>query len=101
MKSGYYEKISGDEVNAINEESKEKICLILVIKNNFSKKPNLKYIGERLNEKKEGFGIQTWQDGASYIGSFKNDRACGYGCFQHSDGDNYIGKKRVKNVIKR
>jgi len=52
----------------------------------------LKYIGERKNGKKDGFGIQTWNDGASYIGSFRNDKACGLGCFQHSDGDNYVGK---------
>ncbi len=54
-----------------------------------------KYIGEKVNSKKEGFGILTWLDGTNYIGTFKNGHAHGYGCFQHQDGDNYIGSSFI------
>jgi hypothetical protein len=40
---------------------------------------------------REGFGIQTWRDGAKYVGYWKNHMASGLGKFCHSDGDVYIG----------
>ncbi len=40
---------------------------------------------------REGFGIQTWRDGAKYVGYWKNHMASGFGKFCHSDGDVYIG----------
>lgn len=68
---------------------------MIVTKNTFSTKPKLKYLGYRKFEKKDGFGIQSWQDGAVYQGFFKNDRATGFGRFQHSDGDSYIGSTYI------
>lgn len=51
----------------------------------------IKYVGEMVGQIREGFGIQTWMDGAQYIGQWKKHKASGQGVFHHSDGDVYIG----------
>ena len=74
------------------------------INNNMKSQDNsvtFKYIGELKLDKKEGFGIQLWENGASYIGKFKNDKACGFGFFQNDDGDKYVGMIKVYYNIYR
>lgn len=50
------------------------------------------YKGEWKNSKKEGYGVQTWADGARYEGFWKNGKAHGKGKFFHTDGDIYEGE---------
>ena len=75
---------------------------------------NCVYKGEYEGKYKQGFGIQTWKDGAIYKGyffegkanylgiflhsdgdvyrgEFKDDRACGFGSYKHANGANYEG----------
>ena len=52
---------------------------------------NAVYIGQVLNGKRHGKGIQIWDDGAKYEGSWENDKSNGYGTFYHIDGDVYQG----------
>ena len=63
------------------------------------KKPCMKseyevvYRGEwNFLNKREGRGIQIWQDGSKYEGYWKDDMANGYGRMIHSDGDVYEGE---------
>ena len=42
---------------------------------------DFKYIGEKSQDKKEGFGIGIWDDKIKYIGTFKKNKANGYGKF--------------------
>ena len=41
--------------------------------------------------KKDGFGIQKWQDGTLYMGQYVDGKANGKGFLDHSDGDLYWG----------
>lgn len=60
-------------------------------KSNFEDKTS-KYNGEYENGSKQGFGIQTWKDGAVYRGYFYDDKANFIGIFVHSDNDIYKGE---------
>ena len=40
---------------------------------------------------RNGFGVQTWPDGAKYEGEWVNGKAHGKGKFTHVDGDIYEG----------
>lgn len=51
----------------------------------------MKFLGNKINGKKEGFGIQEWQDGSSYIGIYKNSKSNGFGKFIHPNGDFFKG----------
>jgi hypothetical protein len=42
------------------------------------KKPS-KFIGELNNNKKNGFGLQIWENGTSLVGVYNNDYIEGYG----------------------
>lgn len=53
---------------------------------------NFTYNGEYENGNKQGFGIQTWKDGAVYKGYFYENKANFLGVFEHSDGDVYKGE---------
>ena len=53
---------------------------------------NYTYNGEYENGNKQGFGIQTWKDGAIYRGYFYENKANFIGLFEHSDGDIYQGE---------
>lgn len=44
-----------------------------------------KYLGGTRNEKKEGFGIQKWNDESKYIGLYRDDYAEGFGKFRFGD----------------
>merc|ERR1712157_80860 len=39
---------------------------------------------------RDGFGEQTWNDGAKYSGEWRENRAHGKGRFIHVDGDIYM-----------
>lgn len=52
---------------------------------------NYVYNGEYENGCKQGFGIQSWKDGAIYRGLFYENKANFIGLFEHSDGDIYQG----------
>lgn len=53
---------------------------------------NYCYNGEYENGMKQGFGIQTWKDGAVYIGYFYLNKAEFIGTFIHSNGEVYKGE---------
>ena len=78
--------------NPLENINKEMISLTTSskIKNNFSNHTT-SYIGSKLNNLKDGFGIQKWSNGAKYIGYYKNDKAHGLGKFLTSD-DTYEGE---------
>lgn len=45
-----------------------------------------KYEGYKLNGKREGFGIYTYQEGGRYEGEWKNDLMCGKGKLFYQSG---------------
>lgn len=49
------------------------------------------YIGEFLNDRREGRGAQQWSDGSSYEGDFHQDRRDGQGVQKWSNGETYEG----------
>ena len=51
-----------------------------------------KYIGEKQNNLKEGYGIYIYSDNGRYEGQFKNDKKEGFGIYYYSNGDDYIGE---------
>lgn len=52
---------------------------------------NVVYTGQILRNKKHGFGVQRWADGAQYTGQWHNNSACGAGIFKHNDNDSFVG----------
>ena len=50
------------------------------------------YEGEWRDNKRDGYGIQSWPDGSKYIGQWENDKANGHGKLYHADGDVYDGQ---------
>jgi len=51
-----------------------------------------KYIGEKVNNLKEGYGIYIYANGGKYEGQFKNDKKEGFGIEKYSYGDIYMGE---------
>lgn len=64
-----------------------------------SKKNVFKYIGGVKEGKKEGFGIQKWNDSSKYVGTFKDDLVEGCGKFRNKEGIFIHGNKvqRINN----
>jgi len=56
------------------------------IKKSFTTK-KYKYIGDTLNDKRDGFGVCDFLNGKVYIGMFRNDMRNGYGKIIHPNGD--------------
>ena len=52
---------------------------------------NGKFMGEYLNEKREGKGIYIFNNGDKYEGQYKNDLKNGYGIYIYKNGDTYKG----------
>ena len=52
-------------------------------------KVNLRFLGEYLNGKKEGFGVYVWGDGRRYEGFWKEGK-------QHGDGIFHLDKESIK-----
>ena len=51
-----------------------------------------KFEGEYKEDKKDGYGIFTWQNGNIYKGHYKNDIREGYGEMCWTDGSYYKGQ---------
>ena len=49
------------------------------------------YVGEWLNGKQHGKGIELMKDGRKYVGQFKNDKRDGKGIFTMPDGTKFTG----------
>lgn len=47
------------------------------------------FLGDWVNNKMEGRGTFTWQDGRLYEGEYKDDKKEGYGVFKWPDGRCY------------
>ena len=45
------------------------------------------YVGQMVEEKKDGYGTYKSADGWSYVGQFKDDERDGYGTYTWADGD--------------
>lgn len=43
------------------------------------------YIGNKINNLKEGFGVTIWNNNTKYVGFYKNDKANGWGKFMSGD----------------
>ena len=78
--------------NNINEDSNSSISQSSKLKQikSLSGKKSI-YIGSKENDKKKGFGIQKWPNGAIHIGTYLNDKASGYGKFI-AGNDKYEGE---------
>lgn len=50
------------------------------------------YLGQWYDNKRHGYGKQTWPDGSIYQGQWQENCAVGRGRFVHHDGDIYIGQ---------
>ena len=50
------------------------------------------YIGEKIGEKKTGFGLQKWDDGSKFIGNFSENKANGFCIFKNKFGNIFKGK---------
>ena len=53
---------------------------------------NYKYIGNKINNVKEGFGIKKYQDGTKFSGIFHYNLANGFGKYIYSNEDIYRGE---------
>ena len=49
------------------------------------------YDGEWKGNNRDGWGVQTWKDGARYEGEWLYNKAHGKGMFFHVDGDIFEG----------
>ena len=63
------------------------------IYNNYEKK--ISYEGEWLNNRKDGIGIELYQDGSKYMGEHKNGMRQGLGTYNWSDGSMYEGEWKL------
>ena len=50
------------------------------------------YVGEWLNEKRDGKGTMTQVDGSKYEGDFVDDMCQGQGKLKYANGDSYMGE---------
>ena len=84
--------ISNKSEKKIRDNLKNSLCL-----NNTNMKKNGKspktsrFIGNKINGKKEGKGIYFYTNGCKYEGYFKNDKKNGFGIFYYNNGDRYEG----------
>ena len=51
-----------------------------------------KYIGEWIDNKRDGFGTNVWPDGSKYIGEWKEGKQNGVGTFTFSNGAKDVGE---------
>ena len=49
------------------------------------------YEGKWKDDRQDGIGTETWNDGTSYTGEFKNGQKTGEGKFKYNDGSYYSG----------
>ena len=86
-----------EDINKNNEKLKKlldennKLNEINEVLNKEIKYDNGRYVGQVVNDKKEGKGIYYWNDGNRYEGDFKNDKREGKGIYYCKNGDLYQG----------
>lgn len=51
-----------------------------------------KYVGDWLEDRQHGFGVETWPDFAEYEGNFEYGKKHGIGTFKWADNSMYIGE---------
>ena len=68
-----------DNINIDNE--KDDSNTLYTTYDKFSHQKTLLYLGEKINDLKEGFGIKIMPNNVKYIGTFKNDKSEGFGKF--------------------
>ncbi len=56
-----------------------------------AKSNKYKYIGQKLDGKKIGFGIQIWADNSLFVGNFTNGKSNGYCYFKNKMGSIFKG----------
>jgi len=59
---------------------------------------NWHYRGDLKDNKRDGYGIQLFPNGAKFIGNWKKDKACGFGWLEFINGTYYEGNYR-ENII--
>ena len=60
----------------------------------------VKYQGQFVHGKKEGYGVLTWRDGGIYKGEFKNDQQSGWGTYERIiDKKQYSGEEYTGNWL--
>ena len=59
---------------------------------------NGRYVGQVVNDKKEGKGIFYYNSGSRYEGDFKNDKREGKGIYYYNDGERYEGDFKNDNM---
>jgi hypothetical protein len=65
---------------------------IIGVKGCFVKKgKKYKYNGDKLNDLKHGFGVQTWEDKSQFMGNFEENKAQGPCIFTNKHGSIYKG----------
>jgi hypothetical protein len=60
-------------------------------KKNFESANCNMYDGDYQNDKKNGYGLFTWESGNIYKGNYKDDERDGYGEMNWTDGSSYKG----------
>ena len=109
----YNDIIINDINNIINENNIINKCKYLykiyskmIDNNNNTSKmcKNGKYVGELINDKREGKGIMYYTDGDRYEGEWKNDLFEGKGIYYYKSGSRYEGdfkngKRKGKGVM--
>lgn len=61
-----------------------------------SKKRVFKFLGGTKDGKKEGFGVEKWNNNSKYTGFYKNDLFEGYGKYRRKTGERIEGKLTKK-----
>ena len=83
--------------SSISNRSEKKIkdnfknCNISSMRRSGMSPKTSRYIGNKINGKKEGKGIYFYINGCKYEGYFKNDKKNGFGIFYYNNGDRYEG----------
>ena len=94
-----------EDINKNNEKLKKllnennKLNEINEVLNKEIKYDNGRYVGQVVNDKREGKGIFYWNDGDRYEGDYKNDKREGKGIYYYNDGGIEIGNYLKGNKI--
>ena len=88
---GYFEDKS--KCYTYKGEVKNNFTGLYGIYDNYEK--NIKYEGEWLNNRKDGIGIEIYQDGSKYMGEHKNGVRQGLGTYYWADGSIYEGEWKL------